>query len=168
MDPVAARTSAERRTYLEDSVMGTVPNRLPGSHYLPKGTRVYIAGPIARQPNGNRTAFALFADAARGRGWVPVNPHEVDHTHEGSCTGAEVPRSPHDPHTAAPAEFVDQSHKYGCYMRADLRAMLTCDAALFLPGWPSSAGANVERQVATICGMTIIEHYEMHEIEGGA
>jgi hypothetical protein len=150
---------ADRRNYLENSVMGTVPNRLPGSHYLAKGTRVYIAGPIARKPNGNRQAFGLFADAARERGWEPVNPHEVDHGHSGECTGAEVPRMDGD---------FDSIHKYGCYMRADIKAMLTCEAAIFLPGWPTSAGASVERQVAQICGLTIIEHYEMHEVEGGA
>lgn len=151
-----------------------VTGRLPGSHYLPEGTRVYVAGPIARKPNGNRAAFALFADAARGRGWIAVNPHEVDHSHDGECTGAEVPRVV--THAMISEEFqgssealqaaADEMHKYGCYMRADLKAMLQCDAAIFLPGWARSAGASVERQVAQICGMTIIEHYEMHEVEG--
>lgn len=150
---------ADRRTYLENSVMGSVPNRIPGSHYLPEGTRVYIAGPIARKPDGNRKAFGLFADAARQRGWIPVNPHDLDHSHEGQCTGAEVPRINGE---------IDPDHKYGCYMRADLLGMLDCEAAIFLPGWAASAGAQVERQVAQICGLTIVEHYEMHEVEGGA
>lgn len=171
---VFGNVDADRRKYLEDSVMGAVPNRLPGSHYLPKGTRVYIAGPIARKPNGNREAFGLFADAARSRGWIAVNPHEVDHSHDGECTGAEVPRHATDSERVEDfsrvmtAEPVDQIHKYGCYMRADLLAMLACEAAIFMPGWPQSAGASVERQVAQICGLTIIEHYEMHEVEGGA
>ena len=151
---------ADRRQKLENSVMGrAVVSKLPGSHWLEPGARVYIAGPIARKPNGNREAFAMYADAAKQRGWIPVNPHEIRPEHEGQCRGAEVP--------VAVGDAADP-HKYGCYMRPDLLALLTCDAAIFLPGWVQSTGAKVEREVATICGLTIIEHYEMHEVEGGA
>lgn len=151
---------AYRRSQLEDSVMGrAVVNRLPGSHYLQKGARVYIAGPIARKPNGNREAFQMFAEALKARGLTPVNPHDISPDHAGSCMGADIP-----------VVFGDSAdpHKYGCYMKPDLLALLTCEAALFLPGWATSTGAKVERDVASICGLTIIEHYEMHEVEGGA
>ena len=37
-------------------------------------------------------------------------------------------------------------------MRADLRALLGCDAVYMLPGWRGSRGATVEHAVAGACG----------------
>ena len=40
-------------------------------------------------------------------------------------------------------------------MRADLRALLDCDAIYMLPGWRESRGATAEHAVAVACGMRI-------------
>lgn len=100
--------------------------------------RVYIAGPINSVPDGNREAFTLRAQELEAQGHEPVNPWDFPVEHEGPCTG--------DP-------TIDPDHGYGCYMRKDLRALMTCDAVSFLDGWEVSRGAKVERAVAEILGM---------------
>lgn len=104
--------------------------------------RIYIAGPIAGYPNGNREAFAERAEMIIAAGWEPVNPHEVDHAHEGACIGVATDR-PDDPHL------------YGCYLRADIRELMTCDAYTLLRGWYASKGARVERHVAQALGIPL-------------
>jgi hypothetical protein len=42
------------------------------------------------------------------------------------------------------------------YMRADLRALLDCDAIFMLPGWRESRGATVEHAVAVACGIPVL------------
>lgn len=121
--------------------------------------RVYIAGPIAGRPDGNRAEFERAAAALYWAGHEPVNPQAVDHSHEGECTGAEVPRPAGEP--AERREGV--AHRYGCYMRADLRALMECDAIAFLPGWRESRGARVEEAVSAILGM---QEIHLHEIYG--
>lgn len=49
--------------------------------------RVYIAGPIAGKPNGNREKFQQAADLLVGLGYEPVNPHDIPANHEGPCIG---------------------------------------------------------------------------------
>lgn len=106
--------------------------------------RVYISGPIAGHPDGNRSIFFKYEQAITAAGHTAVNPHNVSHEHDGPCMGAEVPRSLGE----EPAE-----HRYGCYMRADLVALLECDAIVMLPGWGLSKGAKVEYDVAKILGI---------------
>ena len=144
--------------------------------------RVYISGPIAGYPNGNKEEFTKYANLVKGYGHTPVNPHDLDHEHEGACLGDVVVRHTDDrcprcespdpkKHPAMQLEGEVQpcpdpwhvEHRYGCYMKADLLALLTCEAALFMPGWRRSRGATSERGVAEICGITIIEHYDIHQ-----
>jgi hypothetical protein len=102
------------------------------------GMRVYIAGPINGMPNGNKEAFKLRAEELETQGHEPVNPWDVPVDHAGPCTG--------DP-------TMDPLHGYGCYMRKDLEALMTCDAISLLDGWEHSRGAMVEKAVAEILGM---------------
>lgn len=91
-----------------------------------KRRRVYIAGPMSGCHDLNRAAFADAEEALQGDG---VNPHQV-------CE-------------------VRGLTKYEDCMRADLRALLSCDAVLMLPGWEQSRGARHEHETAMICGIPI-------------
>lgn len=121
--------------------------------------KVYIAGPIAGKKNGNRRAFRTAARMLDMLGYEPVDPHGVDHSHEDECTGDIVPRLPGE----SEERREGKAHKYGCYMKADILAMLGCEGAVFLNGWQHSRGASVERQVAEICGLKIMEEHELVE-----
>lgn len=97
---------------------------------------------MAGYQNYNWDGFAAMADVLRQRGHVPVNPHHVDPDHAGPCRGAPLPHRP---------------HHYGCYLHASIAALLDSDAAVFMPGWESSRGARIEREIALAFGVEIIE-----------
>lgn len=103
--------------------------------------RVYISGPITGRPDENRAAFTEAADRLRALGHEPVNPHDIDPSHDGPCRPGYAPGA--DGHTSA------------CHMRADLRALLDCDAVTLLGGWATSRGASVEVSVAEIIGLFV-------------
>lgn len=44
---------------------------------------------------------------------------------------------------------------YEDYMRADILALLKCDAIYMLKGWKNSYGAKIEHAVAEACGLVI-------------
>lgn len=108
--------------------------------------KVYISGPIALRPDGNRKAFAEAAEKLRTMGHEPVDPHEVDKTHPNSwpCRGSVIPVFEGE----AP-----KPHRYGCCMVPDLRALLECEGYTTLTEWETSRGATVEVLVAEICGL---------------
>jgi len=54
---------------------------------------------------------------------------------------------------AAAVPAVEALGYEACHMRADLRALLDCDAIYMLPGWRESRGATVECAVAFACGI---------------
>lgn len=111
--------------------------------------RAYISGPMTGYTDYNAPAFAAASAWAAAQGWEPVNPHEVRPGHDGDCpAGLRIP-------TLDGAE----EHAYGCFMRADLAALLTCDLIVMLPGWEASRGAKAELAVAEICGMPV-RHFE--------
>lgn len=94
--------------------------------------RVYIAGPISEIADCNRQAFELAASRLREEGYVVVNPLEI----------------------AAALPF--DGPIWADYMRADLHAMLDCDAIFLLPGWQASRGALLEYRVAEALGMEVL------------
>lgn len=110
-----------------------------------KPKRVYVSGPIAGHP-GARTLFSAAALQLRMESRYAVdvvNPFAVEPVpHEGECP---------------PGYEADGEHLSSCYMRADLKALLDCDAIAMLPGWKESRGATVEHHVAVACGMEVIE-----------
>jgi hypothetical protein len=87
--------------------------------------RVYLSGPISNMPELNRPAFARAASSLKASGYAVVNPFEV-------CP--------------CPASWEEA-------MRADIAAMLTCDAIALLPGWECSRGSKLEKQIADALGM---------------
>jgi hypothetical protein len=106
--------------------------------------RVYIAGPIAGRPDGNRSAFLNAAVMLGGLGHVAVNPHEVvPETHWGLCPDG-------------PEAGEGGTHTAPCYMRADLKAMLTCEAIYLLRGWELSSGARTEFETARAAGLRLM------------
>lgn len=108
--------------------------------------KVYISGPIAGQPNGNTEAFEVAEEVIRAAGHEPVNPQKIFKGHKGRCTGPTIM-----------GQYGVDAHRYGCYVKPDLIAMLGCEAIYLLPGWHSSRGAVVEVQVASICGLVFVD-----------
>lgn len=108
--------------------------------------RVYISGPIKGRPDGNREAFAKAAELIRALGQEPVNPHDISEAHSDdvSCVGGSTGRE-------------DDLHRYGCYLRADIRVLVDCDAYMTLPEWQQSVGASAEVTVAQAIGLPRIE-----------
>ena len=98
---------------------------------------VYIAGPMTGLPDKNKPAFDLMEWTLRRTGHTEVeNPvkNELD---------VEMP--------------------WTFYMRAGLAQLLRCQSVVMLPGWQTSLGATIERDLALKLGMTIVE---MHEVVG--
>jgi len=108
--------------------------------------RVYIAGPIAGYPDGNKIAFQQAAQRLMELGHTPVDPHLIPTIHDGmACIGTATGREK-DPHLD------------GCYYRTDIIFMLmTCEAIVMLPGWEDSKGATLERAIADTIGFQVIE-----------
>ena len=100
--------------------------------------KLYIAGPMTGLPEYNFPAFHAAAANLRGKGHDVVNP-------------AELP-APEEP-------------TWGNYLRGALRAMLTCEAVVFLPGWMQSNGARLERIVADRLRIPVYDyaHFEITE-----
>jgi hypothetical protein len=90
--------------------------------------KIYISGPISGLPNYNFEAFREAEENIAEKGHVAINPHTV-------CTNI--------------------SGGWDEYMRADIRALMTANAILMLPGWEKSRGAIIEFWLATELGMRV-------------
>lgn len=101
--------------------------------FLPKVA--YLAGPMSGKPHFNYPAFSEAAAKLRAHGIPVVSPHEL---HAG-----------------------DTSRPWAEYLRADLRAMLDCDAIVLLRGWRESQGAQLERTVAQKVGIAVYEYADV-------
>jgi hypothetical protein len=104
---------------------------------------IYISGPIAGKENGNKEAFRTEEQWIKSQGFTGVNPHSM----------------PHWPHTGdCPEGYAfSNGHSSCCWLRGDLIAMLKCNAVLMLEDWHGSKGAALEREVARMCGIPILE-----------
>lgn len=91
--------------------------------------RVYLSGPMTGMRDNNFPAFNAVASEMRRRGFEVVNPAEIKP--EGVMTWENC-------------------------MRADLQALLTCDAIALLGGWENSKGAHLELHLAHRVGMTVV------------
>lgn len=105
--------------------------------------KVYLSGPINSNVGDGldveerKQAFADLKDwLKRNYGnWDVVNPCEV------GTTCQQMDCGPFD------------GHSFGCWLKADLKAMLDCEAICFLPNHEKSAGARLEGYVAQQVGM---------------
>ena len=107
--------------------------------------RVYIAGPVAGYADNNRPAFQEAKAYLMDRGHVPISPLDVPMIEH---PGRECP--------PGPAAGQDPDHSAACFMRADVLALLECDAIYLLEGWPYSLGARTEFEVARACGLELM------------
>lgn len=106
--------------------------------------KVYVSHPIKGQ-----TEEQISTNERWGKEWIedvlkaeallprsiPVQPHEGEH-----C-----------PRIMDAGEGAD--HDWSCYMRADIAAMMDCDAILMMPGWMYSRGAGLELHIALQVGL---------------
>ena len=53
---------------------------------------------------------------------------------------------------------------YEDYMRQDIAALVNADIIVMLVGWRQSRGAKVELQVATVCGLRIIQEQSLMDM----
>lgn len=88
---------------------------------------IYLAGKISGDPE-YRAKFEDAAQMLRGMGFQVLNP-------------AELP----------------QGWTPRAYMRVCLPVLMAADCATFLPDWPDSRGARIERALAKYCGVPILE-----------
>ncbi|WP_237699927.1 DUF4406 domain-containing protein [Alicyclobacillus acidocaldarius] len=98
---------------------------------LKRDGRWYLAGPMSGYPDFNRPAFHEVAARLRAKGLVVVNPAEIRG---------------------------DDDWQWDDWMRAALHCLLGCHAVVFLPGWESSRGAQLERTIAEALGMPMFEY----------
>lgn len=92
--------------------------------------RVYISGPISGYDVAERKAvFDSAARRFRKQDYLVVNPFELG-----------VP-------DAAP---------WSQHMRADIAALMRCDIIYMLPGWHTSRGATIERNLAEMVGIKVM------------
>lgn len=91
-------------------------------------TRIYIAGPMSGYENHNFPAFWDAATRLRAQGFDVVSPAEIN-----------------------PNTKMD----WGDCMRADIKALVSCDAIAMLHGWENSKGATLEHHIAERLEMKI-------------
>jgi hypothetical protein len=96
-----------------------------------KPERIYLAGPMTGYPGHNFDAFHRAAQRLKAAEWDVVNPAE----NFGGRT--DLPRAD--------------------YMRADVAALVECDAIALLPGWQESRGAKAEYLLAREMGLKTID-----------
>lgn len=112
-------------------------------------TTVYISGPMTGYPDMNQPEFRRVAKMVRDLGYPVVVPHDVEgYPHNG------------DPCPVGYNEHMGKEktaeHSGACYLRACLRALLTCDLVLLLDNWHRSVGARLEHETAVTCGIPTV------------
>lgn len=119
---------------------------------LPRGTRVYVAGPMRSIPLFNFPAFHEAANALRQLGCVVFNPAEKDNERhgtdisKGNVTGDEA--------------IASAQHGFNLREALGMDLAWICaeaDAVALLPGWQNSKGAQAERATAIALGLKVVE-----------
>lgn len=95
--------------------------------------RIYLAGPMRGIPDNNGPAFHAAAAALRALGHEVWSPAEHDEALAVNAASLDIRRT---------------------FIR-DLVQVLESDAVVLLPGWPTSAGACLERHAAEVCGVRV-------------
>lgn len=104
--------------------------------------KIYIAGKITGDPEYRRK-FSAAAEVYR---------HPDEATEYAILNPAELP----------------EGMEPGDYMRVCLAMIDTCDAAVFLPDWQRSAGAQIERAYCRYVGKMVVDYPESLWTEGKA
>lgn len=99
--------------------------------------RIYVAGPMTGLPALNFPAFHAEASRLRALGHDAINPAEIN---------------------------TDPNADWHQCMRADIAALVTCDAIQLLPGWRKSRGATLEHDIAVRLGLDVFDpHHPLTE-----
>lgn len=101
--------------------------------------RVYISGPMTGMPDFNYPAFYEAEERLFQAGYEPVNPAR----HFGGRT--DLPRE--------------------VYMRADIKALMSCEGVWMLTGWRTSKGADLEYKIARELGLVVEDYPFMLEFD---
>ena len=100
--------------------------------------KIYLSGPMKGYPESNFPAFHATAAALRAKGLEVINPAEIE---------PGVPQPPE-----GSPEWGDF---YNACLRADIRALVDCQAIALMPGWEHSSGAHLELHIAHRVGLTV-------------
>ncbi len=97
---------------------------------LPKGTKLYLAGPMTGYEDYNYPVFHRVEEVLTEQGYQVINP----------------------------AKFFngDQTLPKKTYLKKDIQELVECDAVVLLPGWEFSTGARIESGVASLMGIPLL------------
>jgi len=113
--------------------------------------RLYISGTISSDPTLSFEQAKARFDAAKASlqtlGYEVISPVDM----EGEC-GLTPDECLSTQRQQMPGQG-QGNHSWECYLRGDLRAMLTCDGVALLPNWHRSTGARLEFNTAVACGL---------------
>lgn len=109
--------------------------------------KIYISGPMTGLPENNYPAFHEAARTLRAKGHTVVNPAEIHPHSRLRRLRHRVLRTLRLVRGQPPAPTWEE------YMRADIRALVDCEAIALLPGWEQSLGAELEVSIADELGM---------------
>lgn len=90
----------------------------------------YIAGPMSDIDENNYPAFNNAARLLRSVGFCVENPAEHD---------------------------LPENADYNDYLKAGIKKLMNCTHIILLPGWQASHGAIIERTVAKLLNIKVIE-----------
>ena len=113
--------------------------------------KIYLSGPMTGLPEYNYRAFHAAARKLRSLGHTVINPAEL-HPH-----GRMRRLLYRVLHALRLVRGQPSAPTWADYMRADIRALLDCEAIATLPGWEQSLGAELEVSIADELGMKRIE-----------
>lgn len=109
--------------------------------------KIYVSGPISGLVDGNVSAFRTAEKFLREVGHDVVVPHDLSpYPHDGVCPPS---------YASGFGKGSDQHSSASCFLRADLVALLECEALYMLGGWERSVGARLEFEVGALCGFEI-------------
>lgn len=117
-----------------------------GSIAPPNLEVAYVSGPMTKADNHGYPAFIKVAQRLRGKGLFVLNPAE------GGPSEAEVLRHADEHRT----KDFRETPMYAKLMTRDIGFVLMSDMLFMLPGWNDSRGAQMEHNVAVICGKDIV------------
>lgn len=101
--------------------------------------KIYLSIPISNHPIDTQKSLAKeIADYLTKIGHEPVNPFD----------------------TPPPPEEYNSDQKYAYYMGRDIEQLLLCDAIFMCEGWAYSKGCCMEKALAHINNMIIINSKE--------
>lgn len=100
---------------------------------------VYIAGPMTGYENQNVDAFITQRVKLMERGYTVIDPPQINMNFMGT------------PHPEVPIANAPG-------LRADILALMLCNAICLLPGWEHSRGARLECAIAITLGFNFIDY----------